>query len=185
MDRHFAKALLFAWDKPAFRQGLQHLIDLDEVTALLASLADDAPDGEAEQRGLQLLRSALESDEIRRAVLLLIDDAAIRQAIAQGLEAEMADRPGLARAIRSALDDPAVRREVHAALESPRVRAVVWAVADSQLRDRKWTLARHAIRLFGHRSVRRLVRGLARHGVLRELWRSRSDSRDGDAARKH
>jgi hypothetical protein len=182
MDRHFAKALLFAWNKPDFRQGLQHLIDLDEVTALLATLASEAPDGEAQQRGLQLLRSALEDDEIRRAVLLLIDDASIREALAQGMMAEMAERPGLARAIHSALDDPAVRREIHAALESPHVRAVIWSAADSQLHNRKWTMARHALGLFRHRSVRRLARGLARHGVLREVWR---DWRQGDPARRH
>jgi hypothetical protein len=182
MDRHFAKALLFAWNKPAFRQGLQHLIDLDEVTALLASLAGDAPDGEAQQRGLQLLRSALESDEIRRALLLLIDDASIREAISQGLAAEMTHKPGLARAVHSALDDAALRREIHAALESPHVRAVIWSAADSQLRDRKWTLARHTLGLLRHRSVRRLVRGLARHGVLREAWR---DWRQSEPARRH
>ncbi|GIH01957.1 hypothetical protein Rhe02_00240 [Rhizocola hellebori] len=182
MDRHFAKALLFAWNKPAFREGLQHLIDLDEVTSLLATLAGDSPHGEAQQRGLQLLRSALESDEIRRAVLLLIDDASIREAIGQGLLAEMADRPGLAGAVRSALDDPAVRREIHAALESPRVRSIIWAAADSQLRDRKWTLARYLIGLMRHRSFRRLVRGVARHGVLREAWR---DWRRSDSARRH
>jgi len=175
MDRHFARALLYAWNKPAFRQGLQHLIDLDEVSALLAALAGDRPDGEAERRGLQLLQSALESDEIRRAVLLLIDDASIREAIGQGLQAEMTSSPRLAQALRSALDDPAVRREVHTALESARVRAVLWAVADSQLRDRKWKLARNALGLFTHRSVRRLVRALARHGVLRELWRARGE----------
>jgi hypothetical protein len=179
MDRHFAKALLFAWNKPAFRQGLQHLIDLDEVTALLASLAGDAPDGEAQRRGVQLLRSALDSDEIRRAVLLLIDDASIREAIAEGLMAEMADRPGLAAAIRSALDDPAIRRELRAALESSRVRAAIWSAAES---DRKWTMARHTLGLFRHRSVRRLTRGLARHGVLREAWR---DWRQADPARRH
>jgi hypothetical protein len=179
MDRHFAKALLFAWNKPAFREGLRHLIDLDEVTALLATLASGASDDEAQRRGLKLVRSALDSDEIRRAVLLLIDDATIREAITQGMMAEMADRPGLARAIQSALDDAALRRELHAALESPHVRKVIWSAVES---NRKWTMARHTLGLFRHRSVRRLARGLARHGVLREAWR---DWRQTESARRH
>lgn len=58
MDRHFVKALLFAWDPPEFRAGLQHLIDLDEVTSLLAALSDDH-DQQVELRAMDLLRSGV------------------------------------------------------------------------------------------------------------------------------
>lgn len=171
MDRHFARALLHAWHKPEFRAGLQHLIDLEEVAGLLATLAGDHTDAQAQRRGLELLRSALETAEIREAVLLLVDDPAIRQALGQGLQTELAHQPGLARALRSALEDPALRRELRAALESPRVRELVWATAESH---RRLALALRALGLVRHRSVLRLVSGLARHGVLRELWRART-----------
>ncbi len=182
MDRHFARALLHAWNKPEFRSGLQHLIDLDEVTALLATLAGDHTDAQAQQRGLELLRSALETPEIRQAVLLLIDDATVREALGQGLQAEMADRPRLAQALRSALEDARLRRELHDALASPQVRALVWSVAESGMRERRLALVLRAVGLIRHRSVRHLVSGLARHGVLRELWRNRPGSAPTPAA---
>ena len=66
MDRNLVRALLAAWGHPEFRSGLRHLIDLDEVGDLLAALAVEGHDREVELRALELLRSALDSDEIRR-----------------------------------------------------------------------------------------------------------------------
>lgn len=78
MDRHFVKALLFAWDRPEFRAGLRHLIDLDEVPGLLSALCVDEHDHEVERRAMDLLRSGLDTAEIRHATLLLVEDADIR-----------------------------------------------------------------------------------------------------------
>jgi hypothetical protein len=172
MDRNFVRALLYAWDQPDFRAGLQHLIDLDEVTALLAALAVDDHDHQVELRAMQLVRSALDTAEIRHAVLLLIEADDIRHSLAAGITDSLPDRPGLAAAIRSALDDPAVRAEVRAALESAALRETVWRVAEDQFRNHRWALVRQvAILLVRHRHARRLAWALRRHGVLRELRR--------------
>jgi hypothetical protein len=172
MDRNFVKALLFAWDRPEFRAGLQHLIDLDEVTTLLAALSVDDHDHQVELRATELLRSALDTADIRRAVLLLIEDDDIRQSLADGITDSLADRPGLAGSIRSALDDPAVRTEIRAALESPPLRTLIWKAAENQFRSHRWALIREVtVLLVRHRQARRLVWALKRHGVLRELRR--------------
>jgi hypothetical protein len=172
MDRNFVRALLYAWDQPDFRAGLQHLIDLDEVTTLLAALAVDDHDRQVELRTMQLARSALDTAEIRHAVLLLIEADHIRRSLAAGITDSLADRPGLARAIRSALDDPVVRTEVRAALESAPLREVVWGAAVDQYRDHRWALLRQLAVLFArHRPARRLAWALRRHGVVRELRR--------------
>lgn len=172
MDRHFVKALLFAWDRAEFRAGLQHLIDLDEVTSLLAALSVDDHDHETELRAMDLLRSALDTAEIRRATLLLVEEDDIRQQLAAGITEGIADRPELARAIREALDDPKVRSELRDALESAPLRAVIWKVIENQFRGRRWALIREAIVLVvRHRHARRLVLALRRHGVIRELRR--------------
>ena len=78
----------------------------------------ELPNLNAAQRGdaLELLRSALDTDEIRRAVLLVVETDEIRSHLAAGIAESLADRPGLARAIQSAMDDPSVRQELHAAL---------------------------------------------------------------------
>jgi hypothetical protein len=176
MHRNFVKALLYAWDRPDFRVGLQHLIDLDEVTTLLAALAVDDHDRQVELRAMELLRSALDTAEIRRAVLLLVEADDVRASLAAGIADSLPDRPGLAAAIRSALDDPAVRVEVRAALESPGVRDIVWRATEVQIRDHRWAFARQVAILFiRHRAARRLAWALRRHGVLRELRRGRGD----------
>ena len=65
MDRNVVKVLLAAWERPDFREGLRHLIDLDEVTSLLAALSVDDQDDEVRRRSMELGRSALETAEIR------------------------------------------------------------------------------------------------------------------------
>jgi hypothetical protein len=172
MDRHFVKALLFAWDRAEFRAGLQHLIDLDEVTSLLAALSVEDHDHEVELRAMDLLRSGLETAEIRRATLLLVEDDDVRHNLAAGITGSIADRPELARAIRSALEDPEVRAELRAALESASLRAVIWKVIEDQFRGRRWALIRQAaVLVVRHRHARRLALALRRHGVIRELRR--------------
>jgi hypothetical protein len=172
MDRHFVKALLFAWDRPEFRTGLQHLIDLDEVTSLLAALSIDGHDRQVELRAMDLLRSGLDTAEIRRATLLLVEDDDVRHNLAAGITAGIDDRPDLARAVRSALDDPDVRAELRDALESASLRAVIWRVAENRFRGRRWALIRAAVLLVvRHRHARRLALALRRHGVIRELRR--------------
>jgi hypothetical protein len=172
VDRNFVRALLYAWERPDFRAGLQHLIDLDEVTTLLAALAADDHDREVELRTMQLVRSALDSAGIRPALLLLIEDDDVRGSLAAGITGSLPDRPGLAAAIGSALDDPVVRAEVRAALESDALREVIWRAVEDQYRDRRWALIRQVAILFvRHRHARRLAWALRRHGVVRELRR--------------
>lgn len=172
MDRNFVKALLLVWDRPQFRSGLQHLIDLDEVTALLAALAVDGHADEVELRVMQLLRSALDTAEIRRATLLLVEAEDVRHGLVAGITESLADRPELARSIQSALEDPGVRAEIRAVLESAPVRAVIWQATENQFQGRRWALIRHSVVLLvRHRHARRLAWGLKRHGVLRELRR--------------
>jgi hypothetical protein len=43
-DRSVVRALVYAWEQPDLRAGLRHLIDLDKVTALLATLAAEDRD---------------------------------------------------------------------------------------------------------------------------------------------
>jgi hypothetical protein len=175
VDRHFVKALLFAWDRPEFRAGLQQLIDLDEVTRLLAALSVEDHDHEVELRAMDLLRSGMDTAEIRRATLLLVEDDDVRHNRAAGLTASIADRPDLARSIRSALEDPEVRTELRDALESAPLRAVIWQVAEHQFEGRRWALIRAAaVLLVRHRHARRLAWALRRHGVIRELRRQPS-----------
>ncbi|WBB80316.1 hypothetical protein O7606_02755 [Micromonospora sp. WMMD882] len=172
MDRDMIRVLLAAWERPDFRAGLRHLIDLDEVTSLLAALAVDDHDDEVRRRATELLRSALETAEIRGAVLLLIETAEIRHGLAAAISANLTDRPGLAAAIRSAVDDPAVRAELRHCLESTAIRALVWQVAEDEFRGRRLTLVREAASLLlRHRPARRLLWALKRHGVVREARR--------------
>jgi hypothetical protein len=171
MDRNFVKAVRFAWDRPEFKAGLRHLVDLDEVTTLLAALAVDDPDHghdpEVEVRVMHLVRSALETEEIRQAVLLLIEADDVRHSLVAGIADSLADRPGLARAIGAALEDPATLAEIRDVLESPALRAVIWKVVES----RRARVLQVAVLLVQHRPARRLVWALRRHGVLRELRR--------------
>ncbi|GAA1868682.1 hypothetical protein [Asanoa iriomotensis] len=172
MNRNLVRALLSVWDRPAFRDGVRHLVDLDEVTALLAALAAEDGGDEVDLRVMGLLRSALETTEIRRAVLLLVDTDDVRQEVSSSIAEGLADRPDLARSIVSALGDPAVRAELTAALESARLREAIWRAADNQLRGRRWkTIGELAVVLARHRHARRLVWLLKRHGVLRALRR--------------
>ncbi|GIF63046.1 hypothetical protein Ais01nite_10810 [Asanoa ishikariensis] len=177
MDRNVVKVLLGAWERPDFRAGLQHLIDLDEVTSLLAALAVDDHDDEVRRRSMELLRSALETAEIRRAVLLLIETDDIRHSLVTAISDNLADRPGLASSVRSALDDPAVRTETREALESPKIRALLWKVAEDEFRGHRLTLVGQVtLLLVRHRPARRLVWALKRHGVIRELRRKAAPS---------
>lgn len=173
MDRNLVKGLLVAWKLPEFRDGLRHLIDLDEVTALLAALSIPDHDHEVERSLLRLLRSAMDTAEIREAVLLLLEEPGVRGPLIAAVAESMVDRPDLAAAIASAVRDPKVRRELRAALDSPKVRELIWQAAENQFSDNRFGLIRRVAVLFvGHRSIRRLAWALRKHGVLREIRRS-------------
>ncbi|MEU4335958.1 hypothetical protein AB0F59_15270 [Micromonospora lupini] len=172
MNRDLVKALQVAWELPEFRSGVRHLIDLDEVSVLLATLSVPDHDGEVERSLLNLLRSALETAEIREAVLLLLEQDEVRRPLVAAAVEPLADRPGLAAAVTSAAEDPAVRREVRAALDSAKVRELIWQAVENQVSDNRFGLIRRAAALFvRHPSVRRLAWAVRRHGVLRELRR--------------
>ncbi|GIJ76677.1 hypothetical protein SAMN05443287_108192 [Micromonospora phaseoli] len=172
MNRNLAKGLQAAWGLPEFRGGVRHLIDLDEVTGLLATLSVADHDREVEGSLLDLLRSGLDTVEIREAVLLLLERDEVRRPLVAAVVEPLADRPGQAAAIASAAEDPAVRCEVRAVLDSAKVRELIWQAIDHQLRDNRFGLIRRAAVLFvRHPSVRRLAWALRRHGVLRELRR--------------
>ncbi|MFD0592519.1 hypothetical protein ACFQZ4_08090 [Catellatospora coxensis] len=149
--------------------GLQHLIDLDQVTALLAALSTEDRDHEQERRAMDLLRSALDSPEIRRAVLLLVESDDIRLQLAAAI-AEGLPGPALAVAIAAALNDPRVRAQLNAALETPQVRDLLLHAAEDGAQERRWSLARRLLVLLArHRTARRLAWSLHRHGLLRAL----------------
>jgi hypothetical protein len=172
MNRNLVKGLLVAWELPEFRAGLRHLIDLDEVTALLATLSVPDHDHEVERSLLRLLRSALDTSEIRQAVLLLLERDGVRRPLVAAVTESLADRPGLAAAIASAAEDAKVRQEVRAVLDSPKVRELIWQAVENQFSDNTFGLIRRASALFlRHSSVRRLAWALRRHGVLREIRR--------------
>ncbi|MFF0233621.1 hypothetical protein [Micromonospora sp. NPDC005254] len=172
MNRDLVKALQVAWELPEFRSGVRHLIDLDEVSVLLATLSVPDHDGEVERSLLSLLRSGLETVEIREAVLLLLEQDEVRRPLVAAAVEPLAARPGLAAAIASAAEDPAVRREVRAALGSAKVRELIWQAMENQVSDNRFGLIRRAAVLFvWHPSVRRLAWAVRRHGVLRELRR--------------
>jgi hypothetical protein len=172
MDRELVRVLLLAWERPEFRTGLRHLIDLDEVTTLLAALAVDDHDQQVERRMVELLRSALDTFEIRQAVLLLIESDEIRVQLGIAIVSALPQRPGLARSIRSALDDRRVRQELRSALDTAQLRDLIWQAAADRLGHRRWALARQvAFLLILHRSARKLARALRRHGLLAELRR--------------
>ena len=173
VDRNLVRALLAAWGHPEFRSGLRHVIDLDEVGDLLAALAVEGHGREVELRALELLRSALDSDEIRRAALLLVETGDIRRHLAAGITEALVDRPDLARSITAVLEDPTARQELRAALESQRFRRLLWTIVDRR-DDGRWALLWPAIALLAtDRHARRLVRSARRHGVLRGLRRRR------------
>ncbi|MGC4811128.1 hypothetical protein ACLQ29_11435 [Micromonospora sp. DT228] len=172
MNRNLVKALQVAWGMPEFRSGLCHLIDLEEVAVLLATLSVADHDREVERSLVNLLRSALDTLEIREAVLLLLEQDEVRRPLVAAAVEPLADRPGQAAAIASAADDPAVRRELRAVLDSSTVRELIWQALDNQARDNRFGLIRQVAVLFvRHPSVRRLVWAARRHGVLRELRR--------------
>ncbi|MEU5785221.1 hypothetical protein [Micromonospora lupini] len=172
MNRDLVKALQVAWELPEFRSGVRHLIDLDEVSVLLATLSVPDHDGEVERSLLNLLRSGLETAEIREAVLLLLEQDEVRRPLVAAAVEPLADRPGLAAAVTSAAEDPAVRRELRAALDSAKVRELIWQAVENQVSDNRFGLIRRAAALFvRHPSVRRLAWAVRRHGVLRELRR--------------
>ncbi|MDP9793822.1 hypothetical protein J2S43_002334 [Catenuloplanes nepalensis] len=172
MNRDLVRGLTAAWGLPEFRDGLRHLIDLDEIAVLLATLSvsDSGHDREVERGLLDLLRSALDRAEIREAVLLLLERDEVRRPLVAATAEPFADRPALVAAVTAAAEDPAVRREVRAVLDNARVRALIWAAIDNQVADNRLGLVRRAALLFvRHPSVRRLTWALHRHGVLRAL----------------
>ncbi|MEV0004700.1 hypothetical protein AB0H28_20800 [Micromonospora sp. NPDC050980] len=172
MNRNLATGLRVAWELPEFRDGLRHLIDLDEITVLLATLSDPDHDRGVERSLLGLLRSGLDTVEIREAVLLLLERDAVRRPLVAAAVEPLAARPGRAAAITAATEDPEVRREVRAALDRADVRELIWRAVDDQMNDDRFGLIRRAAVLFvRHPSARRLAWALRRHGVLRGLRR--------------
>ncbi|MBX7266353.1 hypothetical protein KIF24_10155 [Micromonospora sp. Llam7] len=63
MNRNLVKALQVAWGLPEFRSGVRHLIDLDEVSVVLATLSAVDDDREAKRSLLNLLRSGLDAKD--------------------------------------------------------------------------------------------------------------------------
>ncbi|MGW4682084.1 hypothetical protein ACWEOS_26765 [Micromonospora taraxaci] len=176
MNRDLVKALQVAWGLPEFRNGVRHIVDLDEVAVLLAALSVPDHDHEVERSLLSLLRSALDTVEIREAVLLLLEQDEVRRPLVAAAVEPLADRPGLAAAVASAAEDPAVRRELRAVLDSTKVRALIWQAVENQVSDNRLGLIHQAAVLFvRHRSVRRLAWAVRRHGVLRESRRRPGD----------
>ncbi|MGW1449950.1 hypothetical protein ACWCO3_16950 [Micromonospora sp. NPDC002411] len=176
MNRDLVKGLQAAWELPEFRSGIRELVDLDEVAVLLAALSDPDHDREIERGLLGLLRSGLDTTEIREAVLLLLEQDDVRRPLVAAMAEPLADRPGQAAAIASAAEDPVVRRELRAVLDSARARQLIWQAVDNQVNDnRVGVIHRAAVLFVRHRSVRRLVWALRRHGVLRELRRRADD----------
>ncbi|MEU7800826.1 hypothetical protein AB0B10_16310 [Micromonospora arborensis] len=172
MNRNLVQSLQVAWGLPEFRTGVRHLIDLDEVAALLATLSVPDHDREVERSLLGLLRSGLDTVEIREAVLLLLEQDEVRRPLVAAAVEPLADRPGQVAAITSAAEDPAVRREIRAVLDSAKVRELIWQAIENQVSDNRFGLIRRAAVLFvRHPSVRRLAWAMRRHGVLRELRR--------------
>ncbi|MEU7849042.1 hypothetical protein AB0B69_16705 [Micromonospora parva] len=172
MNRNLVKALQVAWELPEFRTGVRHVVDLDEVAGLLATLTVPDHDHEVERSLLRLLRSALDTVQIREAVLLLLERDDVRRPLVAAAVEPLADRPGQAAAIASAAEDPAVRREVRAVLASTKVRELIWQAVENQVSDNRFGLIRRAaVLVVWHPRVRRLVWALHRHGVLRELRR--------------
>jgi len=173
VDPHLAGALLSAWQLPAFRDALQDLIDLDEVIGLLDALARSAPDEQTRHRSLELLRTASETESIRQAVLLLIADDEFRAQVSMAVSTVLADRPALAQSIAAALADREVAAEVIRILGSARTRAALWKAVDGQLQGHRFRLLTAGLALLARRDVRKLLRALHRHGVLRALRSSR------------
>ncbi|SCE98124.1 hypothetical protein [Micromonospora saelicesensis] len=172
MNRNLVKALQVAWELPEFRSGVRQVVDLEEIAGLLATLSVPDHDHEVERSLLSLLRSALDTVEIREAVLLLLERDEVRKPLVAAAVEPLADRPNQAAAIASAAEDPVVRREVRAVLASAKVRELIWQAIENQLSDDRFGLIRRAAVLFvRHPSVRRLAWAVRRHGVLRELRR--------------
>lgn len=180
MNRDLVNALQAAWGLPEFRDGVRHVVDLDEVALLLAALSVPDHDREVERSLLRLLRSGLDTTEIREAVLLLLERDEVRRPL---VAAAVRPRPeGQATAIASAAEDPRVRHEVRAVLDDARVRALVWQAVESQVdADRVGLVRRAAVLFVRHPSVPRLAWALRRHGVLRELRRTAPSGDDAAA----
>jgi hypothetical protein len=169
MDPHLAQALLSAWQLPQFRDALADLIDLDEVTGLLAALAAGGPDEQTRQRSLELLRTASDTDSIRGAVLMLIADDAFRVQVGAAVATVLADRPALAASVESAIVDRVAAAEVVRILADGRTRAALWKAVDGQLDGKRLRLLTAALSLLARRDVRKLLWALRRHGVLRAM----------------
>ena len=170
MNRHLVKGLQVAWELPEFRSGVQHLIDLDEVAVLLAALSLPDHDSAVERSLLDLLRSAMDSSEIREAVLLLLEQDDVRRPLVAAAVEPLAGRPGRPAAVLAAAEDPVVRREVRAVLDNAKVRELIWQTIENQVSDHRFGLIRRAVVLLvRHAGVRRLAWALRRHGLLREL----------------
>ena len=73
---------------------------------LLAALSLPDRDREVERSALGLLRSGLDSTEVREAVLLLLERDTVRLLLVAAAVEPLADRPGLVTAVTSATEDP-------------------------------------------------------------------------------
>lgn len=165
-----ARALALGWADPAFRAGLHRLIEIPEIRALLAALGEGPPGTGLARPAVDLGRAALESAEVRAALLTLIEERPIRYAVLDWLTLLLGRQPALTAAIRSAAEDPAVRHEIRTVLADPGIRAAFWHAVDGRLADRTWQVIRYAgSLLLGHRSAQRLGWLLRRHGVVRVL----------------
>ncbi len=145
-------------------------IEQQQVVTDAAQLGDDVGRQQVERSALGLLRSGLDSTEVREAVLLLVERDTVRRPLVAAAVEPLADRPGLVTAVTSTTEDPGVRHEVRAMLDSAGVRELIWRAVDDQVSDNRFGLIRRAAVLFvRHPSARRLGWALRRHGVLREL----------------
>ncbi|HEY2791039.1 MAG TPA: hypothetical protein VGJ28_01705 [Micromonosporaceae bacterium] len=169
MDRQIAQVLLSAWELPEFRDALQHVIDLDEVTSLLTAFAAGAPDEQTRMRGVELARTATETPEIRNALVLLLRKDDFRAKVATLVAAATPDRPALGKALAGAVADPKVAAELSRLLESPKARASIWKTVDSQLEGKRGRLIAAGFGLVAKKEVRRLLWSLKRHGLLKAL----------------
>jgi hypothetical protein len=177
MNQQIARVLLSAWELPEFRDALQHIIDLDEVTSLLTALAAGAPDDQTRERGLELARTATETPEVRNALVLLLAKEDFRTKLATLVQAATPDRPALGTALAAAVADATVAEQLSRILESPKARASIWKAVDSQIAGKRARLVTAGVSLLAKKDVRHLLSSLRRHGLVRALRADRGSNR--------